>query len=160
MTVHKTFATLHEADPQGEDAKRLLQEMRAEAFLRYGDAIDASAEPPKNDPLVARSTFIIARIDGEAIGCAALRPADLQTAEVRRMYVASKVRRRGIGRLLLEELEHIAVGFGFRFLRLETGNRQPEAIALYEACGFQVIPAYGCYIDDPLSVCFEKRLTK
>ena len=41
---------------------------------------------------------------------------------------------------------------------LETGNRQPEAIALNEAAGFQRIPAFGAYVDDPFSVCFEKSL--
>ena len=42
--------------------------------------------------------------------------------------------------------------------RPETGNRQTEAIALYVSKGFAPIPRYGPFVDDPRSVCFEKRL--
>ena len=151
-----SIVTLQAADPLGEDATRLLGDMRAEALRRYSDVIDPSAPPATNDSLVPRSAFLIARVDGQAVGCAALRPIDAETAEVRRMYVAAAVRRRGIGRRLLAELERIALSFGYRLLRLETGNRQPEAVALYESYGFRRIAPYGCHVDDPLSICFEK----
>jgi putative acetyltransferase len=45
-------------------------------------------------------------------------------------------------------------------VRLETGNRQPEAIALYEGCGFARIAPFGVYVGDPTSVCFELRLAR
>jgi GNAT superfamily N-acetyltransferase len=134
--------------------------MRAEALRRYGDVIDHSAPLPLNDPLVPRSTFLVARRDGRPVGCAALRPMDDEAAEVRRMYVAPWVRRQGIGRRLLTALEQAASEFGYHTLRLETGNRQPEAIALYESYGFRRIPPYGCHVDDPLSICFEKRIQR
>ncbi len=76
------------------------------------------------------------------------------------MYVLRSVRRRGVGRRLLAELEARAAMFGFTALRLETGNRQPEAIALYESSGFQRIAPYGSHVDDPLSICFEKALVR
>jgi len=72
------------------------------------------------------------------------------------MYVAPAVRRRGIARRMLGELERRAANFGYRVLRLETGNRQPEAISLYESYGFQRIAPYGKHANDPLSICFEK----
>jgi putative acetyltransferase len=159
MTDHTTIS-LEAGDPQGEDATRLLGEMRAEAVNRYSDVFDTSGPPPANDPLVPRSAFLIARLDGWVVGCAALRPVDAETAEVRRMYVAPAVRRRGIARRLLTELERIAVELGYRLLRLETGNRQPEAVALYETNGFRRIRPYGCHVDDPLSICFEKKVTQ
>src|SRR5262245_24582368 len=139
MTTHTSVVTLQAADPLGEDATRLLGEMRAEALSRYSDVINPSAPPPTNDPLVPRSAFLFARRGGRAAGCAALRPMDAETAEVRRMYVAAAVRRRGIGRSLLGELERMAAGFGYHILRLETGDRQPEAVALYESYGFRRI---------------------
>jgi GNAT superfamily N-acetyltransferase len=132
--------------------------MRAEAVSRYADVIDVAAPLPANDPLVPRSAFLIARLDGRAVGCAALRPVDTETAEVRRMYVASAVRRRGIAWSLLAELERRAIKFGYSIIRLETGDRQPEAAALYESFGFRRIPAYGSHVSDPLSLCFEKRV--
>jgi hypothetical protein len=61
---------------------------------------------------------------------------------------------------LLIELERRAVGFGFQALRLATGIRQPEAIALYESFGFRRIESYGCHVDAPVDICFEKRVTR
>jgi hypothetical protein len=61
---------------------------------------------------------------------------------------------------LLAELEAKAASFGYTVVRLETGNRQPEAIALYESCGYRRIAPYGCHKDDPLSICFEKRVSE
>jgi ribosomal protein S18 acetylase RimI-like enzyme len=78
--------------------------------------------------------------------------------EVKRMYVAPAFRGRGIARALLRALEAAAGRLGVAVLRLETGTRQPEAIGLYEAAGYARIPAFGEYVGDPLSVCFEKRL--
>jgi GNAT superfamily N-acetyltransferase len=144
-----------DADPLGSDALNLLRAMRAEALCRYADVLNPSAAVV-NDPLVPRSAFLIVRFDGEVVGCGALRPIDAETAEVRRMYVAPAVRRRGIARRMLGELERRAANFGYRVLRLETGNRQPEAISLYESYGFQRIAPYGKHANDPLSICFEK----
>ena len=148
------------ADPLGDEALRLLQEMRAEAVSRYPDVIDASEPPPTNDPLAPRSAFLLAQVNGRAIGCAALRPIDSETAEVRRMYVVRAVRRRGIARCMLAELERRAAEFGYRVIRLETGNRQSEAVALYESSGFRRIAPYGRHVGDALSICFEKGVTK
>lgn len=148
------------SDPLGREATQLLSEMTAEAVSRYKDVRDVSAPPPTNEPLVARSVFLIAWIGSMPVGCAALRPIELHIAEVRRMYVRPTFRRHGLARLLLEELEARAAVFGFRTLRLETGNRQPEAIALYESAGFRRIPPYGHYVGDPLSICFEKGVTR
>jgi putative acetyltransferase len=74
------------------------------------------------------------------------------------MYVEPAARRRGVARKVLEKLESVAHERGYAALRLETGIRQPEAIGLYEAAGFHRIQCYGMYIDNPRSVCYEKRL--
>ncbi len=47
---------------------------------------------------------------------------------------------------------------GFHIARLETGTRQPEAIGLYEACGYRPIPKFGEYVSNRYSLCYEKRL--
>ena len=78
-------------------------------------------------------------------------------AEVRRMFVTAAVRRRGVARAVLVELERQAMLLGYRALRLQTGDRQPEAVALYAAAGYARIAPFGPYVDDATSVCFEKR---
>ena len=78
--------------------------------------------------------------------------------EVKRMYVAASHRGRGLSRLLLAEIERSAALAGLKRLRLETGDRQPEAKALYESSGWIPIPKFGVYKDEDGSFCFGKEL--
>lgn len=74
------------------------------------------------------------------------------------MFVTPAHRGRGIGQQVLAALESRARELGYSILRLETGNGQPEAIRLYTSVGYREIPCFGEYVDDPLSICFEKHL--
>ena len=56
-------------------------------------------------------------------------------------------------------LEDQGLRNGFTTLRLETGTEQPEAVALYESLGYRRIPAFGEYVSDPYSICYEKGLS-
>jgi GNAT superfamily N-acetyltransferase len=105
--------------------------------------------------------FLVARLDGVPAGCGAVRPlrrAAAGVAEIKRMYTAPWARRRGVSRALLVSLESEAVTLGYRRVQLETGLRQPEAIALYDTAGYHRIPSYGQYEGHELSVCFAKDL--
>ncbi|HEY1860962.1 MAG TPA: GNAT family N-acetyltransferase [Gemmataceae bacterium] len=104
-------------------------------------------------------TFLVAYVDNRPAGCGALRPLEDGVAEVKRMYVEPRARRNGIGRRILSELEATAKRHGYRAVRLETGTRQPEAIRLYESAGYRPIAKYGEFADNPLSICYEKRMT-
>ena len=103
-------------------------------------------------------TFLAASIAGEVVGCGAVKRMSGRYGEIKRMYVEPGVRGRGVGRALLEALEASLLAHGIDIARLETGTRQPEALALYERCGYVRRPPFGDYPDDPLSVFFEKRL--
>ena len=103
-------------------------------------------------------TFLAAFVAGEAVGCGAVKRMHGRYGEIKRMYVEPCARGRGVGRALIEALESTLLQCGIRLVRLETGVRQPEALALYERCGYVRIPPFGDYPDDPLSVFFEKRL--
>jgi len=74
------------------------------------------------------------------------------------MYVRPAARRKGVARAILRELERIAADLGYSAIRLETGDVQPEAIALYTAEGYHRIESYGEHAEDPRSRCFEKRV--
>ncbi len=148
-----------EADPQGADALALLREAAIEARSLYPELFGPDAPWPGNPPTPDRGLYLVAYSDGSPVACGALRPIDQATAEVRRMFVTSTARRQGLARAMLRELERYAAGFGYRNIRLETGNRQLPAIALYEKLGFKRIPSFGQYANDPLSVCFEKTVS-
>jgi GNAT superfamily N-acetyltransferase len=96
--------------------------------------------------------------DGEPVACGGVCRYDDAAAEIRRMYVVPAARGRGLSRQILAALEEEARALGYELVRLETGNLQPEAIALYASSGFGPISRYGPYIEDERSICFEKRL--
>jgi GNAT superfamily N-acetyltransferase len=75
------------------------------------------------------------------------------------MFVETPHRNRGLGRQILSALEKRAGALGYRRIRLETGDRQPEAIALYSSAGYERIPAYGEFAASQRSLCFEKSLS-
>lgn len=74
------------------------------------------------------------------------------------MYVVPEVRGRGVGRAIVAWLLEAAREAGYRRIRLETGNRREEALALYRSAGFSPIPCWGPYAEDPKSRCFELDL--
>jgi GNAT superfamily N-acetyltransferase len=102
--------------------------------------------------------FLVVRDEGRAVGCGGVCRFDETRAELKRMYVVREARGRGFGRLLLVALEDEARRLGYRGIVLETGDRQPEALGLYESAGYEPIPCYGVYASRALSMCFEKSL--
>ena len=146
-------------DPQGSDALSLLREAAIEARALYPELYAGEVRWPTNQPTPARGTYLIAYEAEVPLACGALRPIDEITAEVRRMYVLKSARRRGFARSILVALERAAVEMGYNIMRLETGNRQSPAMALYQSYGFERIAPFGEYENDPTSVCYEKRIT-
>jgi len=102
--------------------------------------------------------FLVVREEGRAVGCGGVCRFDETRAELKRMYVVPDARGRGLGRLLLVELEAEARRLGYAGIVLETGDRQPEALGLYASAGYERIPCYGVYATRTLSMCFEKTL--
>jgi putative acetyltransferase len=141
--------------PDPEDGRRLIQRLDEDLLQRYpATAIHGLHPQDIADPHL---TFLVASVDGHALGCGALRPLEPGVGEVKRMFVLPEFRGRGIARQILMALESTARERGYSTLRLETGTRQPEAIGLYRSAGYSKIPCFGEYADDLFSVCFEKR---
>src|SRR5688572_20850446 len=104
--------------------------------------------------------FFVIRVGGAPAGCAGVKLFGADYGEVKRMYVRPEFRGLGFGTLLLDYLEEYAKKHSVEVLRLETGIYQHAAIKLYERVGFQRIPPFGEYREDPLSRCYEKRIIK
>jgi len=92
------------------------------------------------------------------VGCGAIKAFSPEAMEVKRMYVLPEKRGMGIASVVLAALEEWAKQLGYKKTVLETGKRQPEAIALYTHRGYVVTPNYGQYVGVDNSVCFEKPL--
>ncbi len=132
---------------QNPDATRLLGAMCAELSALYN-------RPPS--PFALEEVLVIARMDGEPVGCGALRQIDGTTVEVKRMYVVPTARRRGIARRMLAELERVAAERGNVRVILETGIFQPEALSLYGSAGYRRTENYGRYVGNAEACCFVK----
>ena len=102
--------------------------------------------------------YLVVVEDGRAVACGGIQALDDGTGELKRMYVRPAYRGRGIARQLLAALEELAFRQGHSVVCLETGSYLPAAIGLYTSCGYEPIPVYGEYVDNPYSVCFAKRL--
>lgn len=106
---------------------------------------------------------VVARLDGQPVGCATLRegrgdyPAG--SAEVKKVYVAPSARGAGVARALLAALEEDARRLGLTRLVLQTGIRQPEAVGLYGSIGYRPVVPFGGYGPDLYSLYFGKSLT-
>ena len=141
-----------------ETSVALAQALEAELLTTY-DGVPGSGGLP--EPRVfgpPDGVFLVGRVDGVPVACGGIGRYDETTAEVRRMYVVPRARGQGLSRRLLSALEAEALTLGYSFVRLEIGNLQTEAVALYASAGYGPIPRYGPFIDDPRSLCFEKRL--
>ncbi len=135
-----------------------------EALLEGSEAFALSLYPPGSCYLLDVSELeapgvnvFVARVDGKALGMAALVPYD-GYVELKRLYVSDAARGRGLAGELLEAIEEHARGGGATIIRLETGPKSFAAIALYEKRGYVRIPNYGEYEGDPHSYCMEKTL--
>ncbi|MCB9170947.1 MAG: GNAT family N-acetyltransferase [Flavobacteriales bacterium] len=97
--------------------------------------------------------------DGDRpVACGAFKRFAEDAVEIKRMFTLPAFRGKGIGTRTLKELEQWARELGRTRCVLETGRRQPEAIALYTDRGYATIPNYGPYVGVANSVCMEKRL--
>jgi len=101
---------------------------------------------------------IVAYEENTPVGCGAFKELDATTVEVKRMFVNESLRNKGIATIVLLALENWALELGYTRCILETGIRQPDAIALYKKNGYRLVENFGQYAGVNTSVCFEKRL--
>lgn len=160
-------------EPPGESPEltELLTASHREHLARYPEL--AGAYRAVVDP---GARFLLARETGgepvdtrrplpppAAVGCVAVQPLAAQgvppdTYEIKRLYVHPRARGLGVGRALLGAAEQLSSQLGARVLYLETGVRHTAALRLFALCGFEPVPLYPPYLDDPFARCFGKRL--
>ena len=145
------------AVPYGDPvAQRLVEAVQQEYVARYGGRDGAVVDPAEFD--LPRGVFLVAEVDGVPVGCGAWRRHAPGVAEIKRVYVAPDFRRRGVAGAVVAALEASAGQAGCREVVLNSGNRQPEALALYRAAGYTPVRAYGLYADAPGAVFLGKDL--
>ncbi len=145
------------------DARSLIEGVQQEYVARYGGRDATPMDPTEFVP--PAGAFYVGYRDDVPVMTGAWRFRDDVTrlgssrpAEVKRMYVVAAARRQGLARLMLAHLEATARTAGAEVMIMETGTAQPEAMALYEAAGYQPIEPFGHYRHAPLNRCYGRRL--
>jgi GNAT superfamily N-acetyltransferase len=124
--------------------RRLLVEVLDELSERYGGSGD-DTPIAADDFTPPNGAFFVASVDGgPLVGCAGWRRHGAD-AELKRMFTSKEMRGRGLARRMLATIEESARAAGCRRVVLETGDRQPEAIGLYESAGYERIDDFGFY---------------
>jgi GNAT superfamily N-acetyltransferase len=134
----------------------LVAELQEEYVIRYGSRDDTPVDAAQF--AAPDGCFLVARLDGVAVGCVGLRRHDAERVEVKRMFVRRPYRGRGLARALVRASEDEARRLGYRVVLIESGTAQPEAMALYESSGYLPTPGFGYYQDSPLNRCYAKSL--
>ncbi|CAM5404641.1 Acetyltransferase OS=Streptomyces griseorubiginosus OX=67304 GN=AQJ54_37660 PE=4 SV=1 [Streptomyces griseorubiginosus] len=149
------------------DAVKLNDQVQAEYHVRYGDGGDATElapadfQPPNGVYLIAYDALDSPVATGGWRAQDANGEGNLDgDAELKRMYVIEQMRGRGLARRVLSALEEDARAAGRLRMVLETGTKQPEAIALYTSSGYEPCAKFGYYRDYEDSRCFAKPLAR
>lgn len=142
-------------DSSDVDFQNLVKLLDADLAVRDGDD---HAFYHQFNTIDALKNCVMVYLDDEAVSCGAFKPFSEDSVEIKRMYTHPQKRNLGLASKTLYELEVWAKESGYKKCVLETGIKQPEAIALYEKNGYRRISNYGQYIGIENSVCFEKIL--
>lgn len=140
----------------GPSATALTAAVQQEYVSRYGGPDETPVDASEFAPPGGR--FLVGYLDGAPVAMGGLRRVDGDTVEIKRMYVAPECRGRGFARVVLARLEDLAREIGATRVILETGQKQPEAMALYESSGYERIEPFGHYRCEPLSLSYGKPL--
>ncbi len=140
-------------DPVAQD---LVERVQQEYVVRYGGRDEAVVDAAEFEP--PAGLFLVAEVDGVPAGCGAWRLLPSGEVEIKRVYVEPSFRRRGLAQRLMAALESSAARAGHRSVVLNSGQEQPEALALYDRLGYRPVRGYGVYACAPDAVFLGREL--
>jgi putative acetyltransferase len=140
---------------ENTDFQKLVVLLDKDLRIKDGEEHDFYAQFNKIDKI---NHVVVYYSNNEAVGCGAFKEFDSNTVEIKRMFVHPDYRGKGIASTVLKELEIWASESDYTNCVLETGKNNPEAIALYQKSGYQIIPNYGQYEIVATSVCLKKSI--
>ncbi len=146
-------------DPQRKDVR---------ALIKHADDLMVAMYPPESNHLDDLSElskgnvcFVGAFFENKLAGIGAVKilADDGDYGEIKRVFVEELYRGKKVAQKIMAFLEAHLLEKNIFIARLETGDKQIEAIGLYKKLGYQIRGPYADYEEDPLSVFMEKILT-
>lgn len=156
--IRASFVAVAEESPSHADGRWCREQYFAELARRFDDGFDTATGDPSDsaDLTPPWGAFVVARLDGEPVGCGGLKILDARIGEIKRVWTAASARGIGVAGRIMQRLEGLAKERGFAQLRLDTNRSLVEAQALYRKLGYREI---GRYNDNPYAhYWFEKTL--
>src|ERR1700722_2332635 len=143
--------------PDSADSRLCLSAYFRELAARFEGGFDGTDDYAGVDDMTPPTGFfVIARLDGDAVGCGGLKLVDKATGEIKRVWTAPAARGMGVARRILRTLEAAARERGLKTLRLDTNRALTEAHALYRSEGYEEVARFN---DNPYAHhWFNKRL--
>lgn len=142
-------------DSKNIDFIKLIKLLDEDLNERYGEL---QKQYDKHNKLEFIKDVIIIYKDNVPAACGALKEYDADTIELKRIFVTKDNRRQGLSKLIVSRLEELGSSNGYKYVVLETGIKQIEAINLYKNTGYTIIENYGQYAENSNSVCMKKNL--
>jgi len=140
---------------ENNDFKSLVTLLDLELNSRYGLI---QAQYDKFNSTGSINNIVVGYYDSKPVGCGCFKSYDVDTVEIKRMFVISDLRGSGISKMILKELELWVLESGIQNVILETGIKQPDAIRFYQKQGYQKVDNFGQYHSNKNSVCMAKKL--
>ncbi|WP_311031961.1 bifunctional helix-turn-helix transcriptional regulator/GNAT family N-acetyltransferase [Mesorhizobium koreense] len=155
--IRASFVTIAEESPRSADGRWCREQYFAELAQRFDGGFDIATGDPSDsaDLLPPSGSFVVARLEGEPVGCGGLKTLDAGTGEVKRVWTAASARGIGVAGRIMQWLEQRAREMGFSVVRLDTNRSLTEAQALYRKLGYREI---GRYNDNPYASHFFEKL--
>lgn len=147
--------TVEITDTDNENFRTLEKKLDDELYLIYGELQNNYSSYNSVQDL---KTIMIYEIKNP-IACGCLKVIDTSLAEVKRVFVSSEKRSKGVAKIVVRELEKLAIENNIKTLILQTGVKQFAAINLYKSMGYTTIENYGPYVNDVNSICMKKVLS-
>lgn len=122
---------------------------------RYGELQKQYDKHNKVDNI---NDVVVIYMDDIPVACGAFKEYNINSIELKRMFVKKENRRQGLSKLIINELEKRGKEKGYKYAVLETGSKQYEAINLYKNNGYKIIENYGPYVGNKNSICMKKDL--
>lgn len=122
---------------------------------RYGELQKQYDKHNKVDNI---NDVVVIYMDDIPVACGAFKEYNINSIELKRMFVKKENRRQGLSKLIINELEKRGKEKGYKYEVLETGSKQYEAINLYKNNGYKIIENYGPYVGNKNSICMKKDL--
>lgn len=142
-------------DSKNSNFLKLIKLLDDDLNERYGEL---QKEFDKHNKLDYINDVIVIYKDAVPAACGGFKEYNVETIEIKRIFVAKESRRQGLSKLIIKELEELARKKGYKYAVLETGKKQFEAINLYRNAGYNGIQNYGPYAGNDNSICMKKAL--